>query len=196
MLWLVPAVFVALYDPGVPEPSGQPEQEGSLERVLARGGPEFFLLSHGYTKHWTVETWEGADEALADKTRTSYFVERGPLDRKAGTFRFTLWCGMNHAHDLEGVRLFVSVGDPIDGDEGIWTQVAEARVANPGGDEAVLTCGAIVPASTTAYRLEEVRNGVTCCGFSQSMLTAPTVLGRAYDTIAWRPLFKWVPDFR
>jgi DNA replication protein DnaC len=59
-----------------------------------------------------------------------------------------------------------------------------------------LTCEAAVPASTTAYRLAEVRNGVECCGFSQSMLSAPTPLGRVYDAIAWRSVFRWVPDFR
>lgn len=197
LLWLAPAVFVSVYDPGAPRPPGGADEEGSLEGVLARGGPSFFLLSDGYTRNWTTETWEGSDEAEADKTHAHYFVERGPLDRRAGTFRFTLWCGLDHARDLESVRLFVtSDGTATNEGEETWIQVAEARVKQPGRDEVALACTAFVPASTTAYRLEEVRNGFPCCGFSQTMLTASTALGRAYDAIAWRPAFRWLPGLR
>src|SRR5262245_28794554 len=193
--WLVPAVFVAVYDPDVPRPPGSTPGSGpALARDLE---PQLFLLSHGYAKQWTVETWEGKDGATADKTSATYAVAREPLDRRAGTFRFTLWCRMDHAGDLEGVRLFVTSESDWSGEDGaIWTQVAEATVRKPGGEIASLTCEATVPASTTAYRLVEVRDGRPCCGFSQSMLTAPTLLGRVYDRIAWSPLFRWVPDLR
>lgn len=196
-LWLVPAAFVALYDPGVPRTPRNIAAPDVMESALDQGEPQFFLLSHGYTKHWTVETWEGKDAPPADRTSVSYYVERGPLDRHAGTFRLTVGFIASHAGDLEGARLFVtSVGDWGGSDEAIWSQVAEATVKARGAGEAALTCRADVPASTTAYRLEEVRSGVRCCGFSQSMLTAPTFLGRVYDAIAWRSLFRWVPDLR
>ena len=62
--------------------------------------------------------------------------------------------------------------------------------------EAAVVCEAVVPASTTAFRLDEIRAGVPCSGFSQSMLTAPSFLGRVYDRIAWHPLLRWVPELR
>ena len=112
-------------------------------------------------------------------------------------FRLSLRCSQNHARDLEGGRLFVtSVDDWSDGDEAIWTKVADATVTRSGAEIVVLACEGTVPASTTAYRLEEVRGGAPCNGFSQSMLTAPTALGRVYDTIAWLPFFRWVPELR
>lgn len=189
--WLVPAVFVAVYDPRVAhEPT-------AVEDALTGGGPQFFRLSHGYVKSWTVETWEGEDEAAADKHRVHYHVERGPLDRKTGTFVLAVRCSMDHAQDLEALRLFVT-SEPrgSDDDERPWTRVAEAVVDEPGAANATLMCRAEVPASSIAYRLQEVRGGVATGGFSQSMLTAPTFLGRAYDRIAWLPAFKWVPDLR
>jgi hypothetical protein len=196
-LWLVPAAFVALYDPSVPRTPRKIDAPGPSESALGEGEPQFFLLSHGYTKHWTVETWEEKDEAAVDKTSVSYYVERGPLDRHAGTFRLTVALIANHSGDLEGARLFVtSVGDWSGGDGTVWTRVAEVSLKKPGADGVWLTCEAVVPASTTAYRLVEVRHGVECCGFSQSMLTAPTFLGRVYDTISWWPLFRWLPDLR
>lgn len=196
-LWLVPAGFVAFYDPSLPRGSGQLELPQPVEGALGLRGSQFSLLAHGYAKHWSIETWKGEDDATADKTITSYYVERGPLDRRTGTFRLSLVCSQNHARDLEGGRLFVtSVDDWSDGDEAIWTKVADATMTRPGAGIAVLSCEATVPASTTAYRLEEVRGGAPCCGFSQSMLTAPTALGRVYDTIAWLPIFRWVPALR
>jgi len=196
LAWLVPAVFVGVYDPGVAhEPT-------VFEDALTGGEPRFFLLSHGYVKAWSVEgwstkAWEGEDEAAADKHRADYHVERGPLDRHAGTFTLAVSCSMDHAEDLEALRLFVTSDSRGDGgDERRWTRVAEAVIEEPGAAKATLTCRAEVPASSTAYRLQEVRGGVPTGGFSQSMLTAPTFLGRAYDRIAWLPLFKWVPDLR
>jgi hypothetical protein len=192
LLWLVPATFVAVYDPGDPAGPAARERPGPIERTLTPGGPPFFLLAHGYTKGWTTETWEG-DEATADKTRSTYFVERGPLDRTARTFRLTVWSERNHARDLEAVRLFVTSDS---GDPETWTQVAESRVEQPGSDEVGLMVQAVVPASSTAYRLEEVRGGVAGPWIAQSMLTAPTLAGRVYDAIAWRAPFRWVPDLR
>ncbi len=196
-LWLVPAVFVSLYDPSSPPEPDQTRPPG-LPGGLLEAEPKFFLFSHGYTKHWTVETWEGAREAPPDATRASYWVARGPLDREAGTFKFSVSCAMNHARDLEAVRLLVTSASDWsgEGDDSIWAQVAETRVEEPGAEEIALTCEAVVPAATTAYRIQEVRGGVAVGGFSQSMLTAPTVLGRVYDAIAWRSLFSWVPDLR
>jgi hypothetical protein len=193
--WLVPAVFVATYDPRTHATEHAAAGGEAVEAALGATGPTFFLLAHGYAKHWTVETWEGRDEATAVKSRTTYHVERGPLERRTGTFRFTLSCSSNQASDLEGVRLGVtSAADWSHADPGIWTQVGEAVVALPGAEEVALTCSAIVPASTTAYRLVEVRAGAACGGFSQSMLRAPTALGRVYDAIAWWPVFRWLPD--
>lgn len=196
-LWLVPTGFVAFYDPSLPRGSGQLELPRPVEGALGLGGSRFPLLAHGYTKRWTIETWKGDDDATADKSIASYHVERGPLDRRTGTFRLSLSCSQNHAPDLEAGRLFVtSVDDWSDGDEAIWTKIADATVTRPEAGIVVLACEGTVPASATAYRLEEVRGGAPCCGFSQSMLTAPTALGRAYDTIAWLPIFRWVPALR
>jgi len=191
LAWLVPAAFVVLYDPRAPH------EPGPVEDSLAPEGKGFFLFSHGYVKHWSVETSEGEDEATAVKHRVTYDVERGPLDRRAATFPFAVLCATDQADDLTGVRLYVT-SDPdwtAKGDE-VWTRVAEAFVAEPGAEEAALVCRAVVPASTTAFRLQEVRTGPDSYGFSRSMLTAPTVLGRVYDRIAWWPVFRWLPDVR
>jgi hypothetical protein len=194
-LWIVPAAFVAIYDPTGAGTPRRTEPQGPIEAALGRREPRVFLLSHGYTKHWTVETWEGEEQATADKASASYFVERGPLDRRTGKFRLTVSLVADHALDLEGARLFVtSDGDWSGGGETVWTRVVEAAVKEPGAEVVTVTCEAVVPASTTAYRLVELRRGVECCGFSQSMLTAPTFLGRVYDTIAWWPSFRWLPD--
>jgi hypothetical protein len=196
-LWLVPAAFVSLFDPRVPRAPGPAETPGLVESALLPSEPKFFLFSHGYTKGWEVITWEGEDEATADKTIESFQVARGPLDRRAGTFKFTVWSSRNHASDVEAVQLFVtSVRDWDAGDDTIWTQVAHVPVKEPGADVVALLCEAVVPASTTAFRFQEVRGGAPCCGFSQTMLTAPTFLGRVYDTIAWHPLLRWVPALR
>lgn len=191
LAWLVPSVFVVFYDPRVAH------EPNLVEDAVAPGGPAFFLFSHGYVKQWSVETWEGEDQATADVHRVTYHVERGPLDRKAATFPFVVFCAMDHAGDLTGVRLFVT-GDADWGgkDDEVWTQVAETAVAEPGAPEAALTCRAVVPASTTAFRFQEVRSGQDSYSFSLSMVRAPTVLGRVYDRIAWWPVFRWLPDVR
>ncbi len=194
-LWLLPAIFVALYDPAA---SPMP---GSLQWPV-RGGPavpdpKSFLLSHGYAKQWTVVAWDGEDsEAPLDAPRASYSVVRGPLDRKAATFRFRVACRVSPARDLEALRLFVtnhSDGTEV-ADRAHWVRVAEARVEPSGATEVALVCEADIPAATTAYRVQEVRGGVPTGGFTQSMLTAPTALGRIYDSIAWRWPFRWLPD--
>ena len=196
-LWIVPATFVALYGPGASPAPGRADARDSLDGGRASHEPQFRLLGPGYSKSWSVETWEGKDKATADVHRVHYSVERGPLDRRSGTYRFRLVCSMDHARDLEGARLFVtSVSDWSRNDGEIWTQVAETKVRASGAKEAALLLQAIVPASTTAYRLREIRKGVESLGFSQSMLTAPTFLGRVYDAIAWRWLFRSVPELR
>jgi hypothetical protein len=193
LLWLIPAAFVVVYDPTVAhEPTAI---EGAIEGALPGAEPGFFLLSHGYVRSWGVTTWEG-DEATADKHSAHYHVERGPLDRRAGTFMLAVRCNMDHASDLEAVRLYVSSEPRADDGERPWAPVAEALIDDPGATHVTLTCRADVPASTVAYRLEEVRDGKSAGGFSQSMLTAPTLLGRIYDRIAWLPPFRWVPDIR
>ena len=55
-LWLVPAGFVAFYDPSLPRGSGQLELPGPVEGALG-SRPQF--LSHGYTQHWSIATWKG-----------------------------------------------------------------------------------------------------------------------------------------
>jgi len=198
LVWLVPAGFVVLYDPAAthaPLPG---------EGLVPSGRSEFFRFSHGYAVDWSVSTSEGDDDATADKTTTTdggttsnYHVERGTLDRGAGTFPFGISCSLDHAQDIEGLVLSVtSRSDWSLAPETVWTRVATARVASPGSASANLSLRARVPASTTAYRVQELRGGVPSAGFGQPMLTAPTFLGRAYDRIAWLPAFRWLPDVR
>jgi len=205
LAWLVPAALVSLYDPGgshEARPIGQPF---SLERLLEKEESRFFLFAHGYEKSWNVATWEGEvatwegeeDEPPPDAHRWRYHVERGTLDRKAATFPFLVVSGMNHAQDLEAVRLLVtSDGDWSDDEDCEWTLVAETAVESPGEDEVIVFCRGDAPASSIAYKVEEIHRGQPAQGFSQSMLRAPTFLGRVYDRIAWWPAFRWLPDLR
>ena len=163
VLWLVPVGFVAVYDPSPAGAPGPTQRPGLVESILGSREPPYLFLGSGYSKGWSVSTWEGEDEATAERTVVSYRVERGPLDRRTGTFRLAIWCHQDHARYLEGVRLFVtSVDDWSGDDEAIWTQVAEATVERPGAAGVELACEATVPATTTAFRLTEVRGGAPC----------------------------------
>ena len=198
LAWLVPAAFVAIYDPRVQHETSA--LEATIDDVLPGSGAKNpWFRPHGYAKSWAIETCEVTDgyEATADKHRAEYRVERGPLDRAAGTFAFAVRCTLNHAEDVEGMRLYVTSVSPWpDRDDASWRMVAEASVLEPGAASVTLVCSGEVPASSTAYQTEEVRGGSVRGGFTKSMLTAPTALGRAYDAIAWWPAFRWLPTLR
>lgn len=189
--WLAPAVFVAVYDPSVTrEPS-------ELESALVGRKASIPLLADGYVKRWAIESMAGEDEATATKHRVDYLAQRGNLDRVAGTFTLTVACTLESAGELEAVQLYVSdrsLDDPSIEDS--WARVAESRVQRSGQAKVTLLCQAEVPASSRAYKVEEIHGGEVLGGFAQTMLTAPTFLGRTYDRIAWLPLFNWVPTIR
>ncbi|MEZ6009884.1 MAG: hypothetical protein R3F05_19295 [Planctomycetota bacterium] len=194
--WLALSLFVWFYDPAAPGALGN--DAAALVEGMDGPGHTFPLLAHGYTKQWSVESWQGDDDAVPDDaSRSSYSAVRGPLDPKAGTFAFAVSWHASFATEGDIVRLSVtSTDDWMEGDDAAWTQVDEERARGGGGDEATTWCRAEVPASTTAYRLQVLRQGVGVDGFAQSMLTAPTTLGRFYDAIAWRWPFSWLATLR
>jgi hypothetical protein len=183
LAWLVPAAFVAFYDPGAP---GLPAE---AERALGTEGSRFFLLADGYEQTWSVETSQQTAGGSLQRSVATFRAKRGALDRSAGTFPFVLAVTLDDAEDLEALRLHVTSG-------GAWTRVDETVVAPRGAAHASLVLRASVPAATTAYRVEEVRGGRASEWFSKTMLRAPTFFGRAYDAIAWRGAWSWVPRLR
>lgn len=195
--WLVMALFVCFYDPAA-APDALPGPVAAVVDAIKGPDHAFFLFARGYSKQWSVVSWEGEDgEAPADASRSSYSVVRGPLDRKAGTFPFAVAWSANHATPDDALQLSVtSSGEWSAGDDVTWTRVDEAPVSWRVGAEATSGCRGDVPASTTAYRVQVVRHGVVVDGFAQTMLTAPTAVGRLYDAVAWRWPFCWLPDLR
>jgi hypothetical protein len=133
----------------------------------------------------------------AERSGSSYRVVRGALDRDRATFPLTLTFAVDRAEDLEQVRLFVTSASGW-GERGFqaWTQVAAAPVKERGAAPARLTLSADVPASSAAWRTDEIRAGAPCCAVASSMPEAPTLPGRVYDAIAWRGPFRWVPRLR
>ena len=195
--WFVVALFVCFYDPTT-APEALPRPIAELMEDVEGPDHAFFLFAHGYSKQWSVETWEGEDgDPPADASRASYSVVRGALDRKAATFPFAVSWSANHAMPDDVLQLSVTSSvDWNDGDDATWTPVGEARVHLQAGGEATTWCHADVSAATTAYRVHLLRQGVVIDAFSKSMLTAPTAAGRFYDAVAWRWPFGWLPTLR
>jgi len=180
--WLIPGAFVTLYDPASPLPL-----EGSIP--VGQRNPFF---PHGYDVSGGTESWADGDTT---HFKDGWRAQRGPLDRKAGTFRFSVRYAVEEGFRLRHLRLLVTSRAGwlhLEGDAH-WTEVDDAMA----GEDNAAQCEGIVPADSVAFA---VRARIDGCekpiGFSRSMNTAPTFLGRVYDRIAYLPIFAWLPDLR
>ncbi len=176
--WLVPAIFVAVYDPRTPALP--------FEDELIKTNP---FWPHGYAQSGSTESWEEG----GPRFKTSWAVQRGTLDRMEGSFPLAARYA-TRGGTLKRIRLLVTNrSDWIDreGDQH-WTEIAAADAIN-----SAAACSGVAPADSVAFAIEaSVHSEPAPIGFSRTMPEAETLLGRVYDKIAYLPVFAWVPDLR
>ena len=186
--YLVPALFVLLYDPS------RPRTPSSLEEVLVGERPMAFLLGDGYTKGWSSETSSGSEHAPSDVRRRTYSVVREPLHRAAGTFPLTVTCLLEPPEATAALELRVSTEEDWDtANPDHWTLIATGA---PDGIllSTRLDASGDCPADATALEVTLRHADGKATSNALSMLTASTTLGRLYDGIACHPLFRWIPE--
>jgi hypothetical protein len=183
LAWLVPAALVTFYDPRAPA--------GPLLLDNARpGGPVRSFFGHGYAIGGGSDSWEEGGPHF----KVGWRARRGPLDRQAATFPLGVRYAVEEGGRLRAIRLLVtrdsSYAFPHDDRE--WTEVARADAVDNAAQ-----CEGVVPADSTAFRVVVLLEGeAEPTGFSHSMPTAETFLGRVYDEIAYLPAFAWLPELR
>jgi hypothetical protein len=192
--WVAAAALVMLWDPE------RQVDEPLLERAVGEPAGHLFLFPPGYADRFQTVSWEGDEEdPPEDAHRTSVVLLRGLLDRDAQIFPLSLRYAVNETGALARVELQVTShgGWSDTWSEDVWQTIGQATLYEAGGWSVALVDGAEAPASSRAYRVSVTRrDGTREGGFSKSMPTAPTLLGRVYDHIAWWPIFRWLPDLR